>query len=95
MCRKKVYPMCKKKSVSKTIKCLGINLNEPGGALIKNPPANSRDAENVGSVPELRRCPGEGKGNLFQYSCLGNLMDRGARQAIIHGVAKSQTRLSD
>ena len=78
MCRKKVYPMCKKKSVSKTIKCLGINLNEPGGALIKNPPANSRDAENVGSVPELRRCPGEGNGNPLQYSCLGNPTDREA-----------------
>ena len=78
MCRKKVYPMCKKKSVSKTIKCLGINLNEPGGALIKNPPANSRDAENVGSVPELRRCPGEGNGNPPQYSGPENPMDRGS-----------------
>ena len=88
MCRKKVYPMCKKKSVSKTIKCLGINLNEPGGALIKNPPANSRDAENVGSVPELRRCPGEGNGNPLQYSCLGNPMDRRAWRAILYGVPK-------
>ena len=37
----------------------------------------------------------EGNGNPFQYSCLENSMDRGAWQATVHGVAKSQTRLSD
>ena len=35
--------------------------------------------------------PGEGTGNPLQYSCLENSMDRGAWQAIVHGVAKSQT----
>ena len=39
--------------------------------------------------------PGEGNGNPFQYSCLENPMDGGAWQAIVHGVAKSQTWLSD
>ena len=39
--------------------------------------------------------PGEGNGDPLQYSCLGNLMDRGAWQAVVHGVAKSQTGLSD
>ena len=38
---------------------------------------------------------GEGNGTLLQYSCLENPMDRGAWQAAVHGVAKSQTRLSD
>ena len=38
---------------------------------------------------------GEGNGNPLQYSCLENPMDRGAWWATIHGVAKSQTRLSD
>ena len=33
--------------------------------------------------------------NPFQYSCLGNSMDRGAWRAVVHGVAESQTRLSD
>ena len=39
--------------------------------------------------------PGEGNGNALQYSCLGNPMDRGACQARVYGVSKSQTRLSD
>ena len=59
---------------------------------VKNPSANAGD---TGSIPELARSPGEGNGNLLQYSCLGNPMDRGARRATVHGVAKSQTRLSD
>jgi len=43
----------------------------------------------------LGRSPGEGNGNPLQYSCLENPIDRGAWQATVHGVAKSQTRLSD
>ena len=42
-----------------------------------------------------RRLMGEGNGTPLQYSCLENPMDRGAWQAAVHGVAKSQTRLSD
>ena len=38
---------------------------------------------------------GEGNGSPLQYSCLENPMDRGAWWAVVHGVAKSQTRLSD
>ena len=48
-------------------------------------PANARD---VSSIPGLGRSPGEGNGNPLYYSCLGNPMDRGARQATIHGVTK-------
>ena len=47
------------------------------------------------SIPGLGRSPGEGNGNPLQYSCLENPMDRGAWQAIVHGVPKSRTRLSD
>ena len=39
----------------------------------------------------LRMSPGEGNGNPLQYSCLENSMNRGAWQAIVHGVVKSQT----
>ena len=47
-----------------------------------------------GSIPRSERFPGEGNGNLFQYSCLENSMDREAWQ-VIHGVAEHQTQLSD
>ena len=44
-----------------------------------------------GAMPGSGRSPGAGNGNPLQYYCLGNLMDRGAWQAIVHGVTKSQT----
>ena len=56
-----------------------------GGSGVKNLPANARD---VGLIPEEGRSPGEGNGNLLQYSCLGNPMDRGAWWTTVHGVAK-------
>ena len=43
--------------------------------MVKNPLANAGD---VGSIPGLGKSPGEGNGNLLQYSCLDNSMDRGA-----------------
>ena len=46
------------------------------------------NAGNAGSLPGWERSPGEGNDNPFQYSCLGNFMDRGARQATVHGVTK-------
>ena len=42
-------------------------------------------------IPGLRRSPGEGNGYPLQYSCLENLMDRGACWVTVHGVTKSQT----
>jgi len=57
----------------------------PGGSVIKNLPANAGD---TGSIPGLGRSPGEGNGNPLQDSCLGNPMDRGACQAIVHEVTK-------
>ena len=49
----------------------------------------------LGSIPGSGRSPGEGNGNPLQYSCLENSMDRRAWQDRVHGIAKSQTRLSD
>ena len=62
--------------------------------VVKNPPANAGDVRDVGSIPGLGRSPGEGNGSPLQYSCLENPMDRGGWEAMVHGVAKSQTRLS-
>jgi len=61
-------------------------LGLPGGSAINYLPANARD---VGPVPGLGR-PLEVNGNPLQYSCLGNPTDRGAWQATVHGVGKSQ-----
>ena len=66
--------------------------------VVNNPPANAGDARNtrdIGLTPGLGRSPGEGHGNPLQYSCLENFMDRGAWWATVHGVTKSQTRLSN
>ena len=57
--------------------------------------ASDCNAENLGSISESERSPGEGNGHPLQYSCLENPMDRGAWWAPVHGVTKSQTRLSD
>ena len=48
-----------------------------------------------GWIPRLGRSPQDGNGNPLQYSCLENPIDRGAWQAIVHGVAKSQAWLSN
>ena len=53
------------------------------------------NAGDLGLIPGLRRSPGGGHRNPLQYSCLENPMDRGAWQATVHGITKSQTRLSD
>ena len=66
----------------------------PGVSVVKNPLANAGD---TGLIPGLGRCPGEGNGNPFQYSCLGNPMDRGAgglqsmgSQRVRHDLATKQ-----
>ena len=63
--------------------------------LVNNPPANTRNSRDAGSILGLGRSPGGGNGNTFQCSCLENSMDREAWQPIVHGVTKSQTWLSD
>ena len=67
----------------------------PRGSAVKNLPANAGDPEITGLISGLGRSPGEGNGSPLQYSCLGNPMDRGAWWATVHGVAKSQTQLSN
>ena len=56
--------------------------------MVKNLPAQAGDAGHVGLIPGLERSPGEGNGNPFQYSCLGNPKDRGAWWATVHGVTE-------
>ena len=57
--------------------------------------ASVYNAGDPGLIPGSGRFLGEGNGNLSQYSCLENLMDRGAWRATVHGVAKSWTQPSD
>ena len=59
----------------------------------KNLPANAGDLRGSGLIPGSGRSPGRGNGNPLQCSCLKNPMDRGAWRAMLHWVAKSQTRL--
>ena len=63
--------------------------------VVKNLPDNEGDIRDGDSIPGLGSSPGEGNGKPLQYSCLENAMDRGAWRAIVHGVAKSQTQLTD
>ena len=63
-------------------------LGFPGGAVVKNPLTNAGDSGDSGSILGSERSAGKGNSNPFQYSCLGNPMDRGAWRA------KSQTWLS-
>ena len=66
----------------------------PDGAVVRNSPASERDKGDVGSIPGLGRFPGVEIGNLLQYSCLENYMNRGDWLTTVHKVAKSQTQLS-
>ena len=60
----------------------------PGGSAVKVSACNAGD---LGLIPGWGRSPGEANGNPLPYSCLENPMDRGAWQAGVPGVAKSQT----
>ena len=56
--------------------------------MVKNLPAKAGDERDMGSIPGLGRPPGVENGNLLQYSCLKNPMDRGAWWATVHGVSE-------
>ena len=56
--------------------------------MVKNMLSKAGDTGDAGSIPELGRSPGVRNGNPLQYSCLENSMDRGAWQAVVHGVEK-------
>ena len=59
--------------------------------MVKNLTASSGDTRDASSVSVLGRSPGIGNGNVLQYSCLENSMDRGGWQATAHGATKSMT----
>ena len=75
--------------------CVCVYTGFPSGSVMKNPPANARDTRNAGLIPGWWRSPGERNGNPLQYSCLGNPMDRGAWQVIVHRVTKNWIWLHD
>ena len=61
--------------------------------MVKNTPASAGDGRDTRFPPWVRRSPGGGHDNPLQYSCLKNLMDKGARWTIDHKVTKSQTQM--
>ena len=69
-----------------------VRKNFPRGSNGKETACNAGD---LGSISGSGRSPRERNGNLLQYSCLENSMDRRAWWATVHGVAKDWTRLSD
>ena len=80
-----IYRWCYNSTTGGTIKVTQVAL------VVKNPLANAGDIRDTGSIPGLGRSPGEGNGNLFQFSCLENSIDREAWWVLVHGVAKSWT----
>ena len=60
--------------------------------MVKNPPVNKGDTRDLDSILGSGRSPGEGNGNLLQYSCLENPLDRGALRATVHGVTKESDK---
>ena len=75
--------------------CCLIYIRSQVVLVVKNPPVNVGDTSDAVLIPGWERSLGVGNGNLPQYSCLENSMDRGAWWATVHGVTNSQTRLSD
>ena len=61
--------------------------------VVKNLSADAGDMRDAGLIPGLGKSPGRGHGNLLQYSCLEDPMDRGAWRATVHGLAKNWTIL--
>ena len=82
-------------TVSQQIKTLSYIRGFPSGTVVKNLPANVGGERDTGAIPRLGRFLGEGNGNPLLYSCLGNPLDRGAWQATVQGVSKSQIQLSN
>ena len=58
--------------------------------MVKNLPTNTGDIGEASLIPGVRKIPGGGNGNLLQYSCLGNPMNRGAWQTTGHNLATEQ-----
>ena len=62
-----------------------LSMGFPCGSAVRPLPVNAGD---LGLIPVSGRFPGEKNSNPFEYSCLGNFMDRGAWWATVHGVTK-------
>ena len=62
---------------------------------VKNLPANTGDVRDASSISESGQSPGVENGNLLQYSCLENSMNRGTWRATVHGTKESRTQLND
>ena len=75
--------------------CSHLGVNHWGFPSSPDGKAFTYNAGDPGLIPGLGRSPGEGNGSPLQCSCLENPRDRGAWWATVHGVAKSQTRLSN
>ena len=72
-----------------------MELGFPGGAVVKNLPANAGDPRDLDSIPGWGRSPGGGNGNPFQHFLPGQPHRQGSLAGYtVHGVAKSRTRLS-
>ena len=83
--------LCSSHRVSTWTECQGSDIFATPHPL-QGTPVNAGEAD---LTPGLGTFPREGNGSTFQYSCLGNPMDRGDWWAIVYVVAKSQTQLSD
>ena len=81
------FAYCSITCMQRVVHIIGVGF--PGGANGKN----LGDVRDAGSIPGSGRSPGGGHGHPLQYSCWENPVDRGAWWTMVHGVAKSQTRL--
>ena len=96
--QKKIWPLSVLSKIEITkneLKCAVSGADFPNGSRSKESSHKAGDTCGVVSIPGSSRSPGEGNGNPFQYSCLGNPMARGSWWAIAYGVAKSQTWLEN
>ena len=71
-----------------------VNYSSLSGSGGSNGKEFSWNAGDQGLIPGSGKSPGEGNGKTLQYSCLGNPMDKGARQAIVHGVVRVRHALA-
>ena len=84
----------KKSHIHKNHEFIKIMQSKRLPLVVNNLPANAGDARDTGLIPGLGRSPGAGNGNTFQCTCLENPKDRGAWQATVHRVTKSQMFLA-
>ena len=88
-CRQTLYRLSHQVTQVQTCSLMHILRASQVAPVVKNLPANAGDVRDTGSVLRLGRSPGEGHGNLLQYSYVEKPMDRGAWQAMVHRVTKS------